>query len=100
MVLILAPMTIFADEPPLGTSGEIIAFAPPDEEIEKQAVLVGGSIDGIYLPARLRQRYKLPQAVKHMKMKSGFLLHGTAPRRLTATKQACTPLRLRLRDIL
>ena len=34
-------------------SSEITAFAPLDEEIEKQAVIVGGSIDEVYLPTTL-----------------------------------------------
>ena len=73
MVLILAPMTALAEEgpPALGTSGEIIAFAPLDEEIEKQAVLVGGSIEEVYLPATLAATVQIatdPDTQKEMEI--------------------------------
>ena len=73
MVLILAPMTAFAEEgpPALGTSGEIIYFAPLDEEIEKQAVLVGGSIEEGYLPATLTATVQIatdPDTQKEMEI--------------------------------
>jgi streptococcal pilin isopeptide linkage domain len=41
------------DAPETEIGGEIISFAPLDEEIEKQAVIVGGSVDEVYLPATL-----------------------------------------------
>ena len=41
------------DAPETEVVSEIISFAPLDEEIEKQAVIVGGSIDEVYLPATL-----------------------------------------------
>jgi len=56
MTMSAAPMTAFAEDttPPIGVSGEeIIAVAPLGEETEKQAVVVGGSIDEVYLPATL-----------------------------------------------
>ena len=41
------------DAPETEVVSEIISFAPLDEEIEKQAVIVGGSIDEVYLPDTL-----------------------------------------------
>ena len=73
MVLTFAPMTVLAEEgpPALGASGKIIYFTPLDEEIEKQAVLVGGSIEEVYLPATLTATVQIatdPDTQKEMEI--------------------------------
>jgi len=103
MVLTLAPMTAFAEETtqPLGASGEIIAFAPLDEEIAIRGLNIGASVEDVLLPNTLTATVQAAASTGTQEEEAGQDLTteeieipavGFANRGLAAAMRAYTPL--------
>ncbi len=75
MVLGMTPITAFAETPPIGTSGEIIAFEALSEETTNREVPLGTSLKDLDLPDTLNAtvRFATPTDAEKTEQDSGEL---------------------------